>query len=1028
MSTSAPRALLRPFAILVSLLLALAGLSIPSLSAAAAGGDVASGDVAGATLQWGVKASFRSYLTSPIAHGHVTASGVSTGTPYGWSNGSGSASAGSGSVSYPGSLQFQGHGSDTEPVEYALDLTFSDVTVRVTGATTAELVLDARSRGSVDPTTFVELNDAVFATLDLSAGTDASTTGTVAWSNVPATLTADGATAFGGFYSAGTALDPVSFSWPVEAAPEPEPVVPAISVSPTTGLESGDVVTVTGTGFGPNETGGPIGTRPPLAGKFSGVYVTFGTFLDTWKPSESAPQSARKTAPGATKWVLNSADMASVGGPAAGAVAIGADGSFSVDITVTEDFAGALAAGNYGIYTYPGAGGLYAPFETFTPIEFAAPAPTVTVSQTTDLESGDVVTVTGENFGANEAGAPLGTRPPLVGKFSGVYVTFGTFLDTWKPSESALSSARKTAPGVTKWVVDAADVDAIGGASAGAVAIDDDGSFSVEITVTEDFAGALADGNYGIYTYPGSGAVYAPFETYTPIAFVEETTPTTPPVDPTTTPVPGSLNWGVKASFREYVTGPIAHGSVSVSAGAGVAGGGYWFPQSSAGLTADAAVIGYRGTVIFSGHSGALTLRISDPTVRITSSSAGVLSVVVGGSRVDFATLDLAAATVTTDATGARTYSAAPATLTAAGAANFAGFYPAGTALDPVTFTVGSQNATSGRASTTSAPAATVRTPAATPPATTGVHGEQQGFSEGEEATFTASGFQPNESGILAVIYSTPTVLATDATADAAGNVSWTGKLPVGLTGEHTFTFQGSVDAGLVIDIAAAEIVGCTVQSAELDWGFKESFRAYIDGSIANGEWTTADGATYDTPLFSWTGTGGYDSETGDADLGFAGSVQFTGHGGALDTTIANPRILIDGERAVLLLDVSGTTQDGQPVSSVGVEFVELDLAAAEAGGGGDLVSFAGIPTTLTAAGAAVFGTYEAGTAFDPLDLRITLDPACIEPAVAVVEEPGVEVETASAASPLPWVLLAVLVALAVVAAVIVLTRRARRA
>jgi hypothetical protein len=249
------------------------------------------------------------------------------------------------------------------------------------------------------------------------------------------------------------------------------------------------------------------------------------------------------------------------------------------------------------------------------------------------------------------------------------------------------------------------------------------------------------------------------------------------------------------------------------------------------------------------------------------------------------------------------------------------------------------------------------------------------------------------------------------------------------LTGEHTFTFQGSIDAGLVIDIAAAETVGCTVQSTELDWGFKESFRAYIDGSIANGEWTTADGATYETPLFSWTGTGGYDSETGDADLSFTGSVRFTGHGGALDTTIANPRVVIDGDRAVLLLDVSGTTQDGQPVSSVGVEFVELDLAAAEAGGGGDLVSFAGIPTVLTEAGAAAFGTYEAGSAFDPIDLRITLDPACITPAIDTdVATTGAEIETASATSPLPWVLLAVLLALAVVVAVIVLTRRRRRA
>ena len=413
MSTSAPRALLRPFAILLSLLLALAGLSIPSLSAAAAEGGCRRRD--SPVGREGLvpelpHESDRARSRDGVGREHRHAVRLEQRI--------GCRPRGVGSVSYPGSLQFQGHGSDTEPVEYALDLTFSDVTVRVTGATTAELVLDARSRGSADPTTFVELNDAVFATLDLSGGTDASTTGTVAWSNVPATLTADGATAFGGFYSAGTALDPVSFSWPVEAAPAPEPVVPAISVSQTTGLESGDVVTVTGTGFGPNETGGPLGTRPPLAGKFSGVYVTFGTFLDTWKPSEAAPSSARKTAPNVTKWVLDSAGVATVGGPAAGAVAIGADGSFSVEITVTEDFAGALADGNYGIYTYPGSGAVYAPFETYTPLEFAAPAPTVTVSQTTDLETGDVVTVTGENFGPNETGGPLGTRPPLAGKFS----------------------------------------------------------------------------------------------------------------------------------------------------------------------------------------------------------------------------------------------------------------------------------------------------------------------------------------------------------------------------------------------------------------------------------------------------------------------------------------------------------------------------------------------------------------------------------------------------------------------------------
>jgi putative cell wall-binding protein len=144
-------------------------------------------------------------------------------------------------------------------------------------------------------------------------------------------------------------------------------------------------------------------------------------------------------------------------------------------------------------------------------------APTVTVSKTTGLDPAtDVVTVSGTGFVPN-APATSGTRQPLSGKFGGVYVAFGTFLDTWKASEGAPSSARKTFS--TQWAIDAADVESVGGAPAGAVAINPDGSFSVQLTVQKDFTGALAAGNYGIYTYPGSGAVYPAFETYTPLSF-----------------------------------------------------------------------------------------------------------------------------------------------------------------------------------------------------------------------------------------------------------------------------------------------------------------------------------------------------------------------------------------------------------------------------------------------------------------------------------------------------------------------------
>jgi hypothetical protein len=521
----------------------------------------------------------------------------------------------------------------------------------------------------------------------------------------------------------------------------------------------------------------------------------------------------------------------------------------------------------------------------------------------------------------------------------------------------------------------------------------------------------------------------APVFTGTPDGEEPPTEPGTDPGTPAVTPAPGTLTWGVKTTFREYILGTTARGTITTSGGAGAIGAGYWFPQSGVSLSTDGlGSVAYRGGLSFSGHNGLLSLRVADPVVRLTSSSSGTLSVVTTSGRVDFATLNLAAGSRTVASDGSVSYTSVPATLTAVGAAGFAGFYGAGETLDPVSFTIGSNNASSGAASSRGAASAVANTPDATAPATEGVTSEQSTFTAGATATFTAEGYQPNEAGILAVIYSEPTLLADDLVADASGVVTWTGALPAGLTGEHTFTFQGSVDRGIVIDIAAAETVGCQVESATLSWGFKESFRAYIDGSIANGEWTVADGATYETPLFGWTGTGGYDADTGDADLAFAGSVRFTGHGGVLDTTIANPRVVIDGDRAVILLDITGTTQDGTAVSSLGVEFADLDLASAEQTGGGDLVAFTGIPAVLTEAGAAAFGTYEAGSDLDPVDLAITVDPTCAEPAAAV-DEPGAttDAEVASDTSSIVWIVLAILAVLAAAVAVLLLVRRARK-
>ena len=152
-----------------------------------------------------------------------------------------------------------------------------------------------------------------------------------------------------------------------------------------------------------------------------------------------------------------------------------------------------------------------------------AKGPRMTLSQSVISANGEhQITVTGAGFTDDSV---VGARPPLAGKSPGVYVIFGKFADEWKPSEGAASSARKIIS--QHWAVDAEDVEAIGGAERGAIVLGAEGSFTATFTVSkalvEDEAGD-ATGNLGIYTYAGSGAKHAAWETYQPISFAEPAT------------------------------------------------------------------------------------------------------------------------------------------------------------------------------------------------------------------------------------------------------------------------------------------------------------------------------------------------------------------------------------------------------------------------------------------------------------------------------------------------------------------------
>ncbi|MFB7428681.1 HtaA domain-containing protein [Streptomyces hydrogenans] len=196
----------------------------------------------------------------------------------------------------------------------------------------------------------------------------------------------------------------------------------------------------------------------------------------------------------------------------------------------------------------------------------------------------------------------------------------------------------------------------------------------------------------------------------------------------------GRLDWGIKSSFQSYVTGPVAHGSWSLTGGAATVGSQYRFhsARGSYDPVTGAFEAAFSGGVHFTGHRKAdgtneLDLTISRPRIRIQGGAgtlyADMASKAKGSGRttvssqVPLATLGLGGVDMRGGA-GPVSLANVPATLTAQGAGAFAGYYPAGTALDPVSLTVDVE-AAAPAASPTTAPAATPSTtPTTTPSAT----------------------------------------------------------------------------------------------------------------------------------------------------------------------------------------------------------------------------------------------------------------------------------------------------------------------
>jgi Htaa len=192
-----------------------------ALLATAASAAAATIPIKGGEVDWGIKASFRSYIKSPIAAGKIEVS-------------DGAVEAADGTYKFPvesgtydltthltevqtrGTVHFTGHYTGEVP---ALDMTVADPRVLLEGET-GTVFADVSSK-SLETGEMVDYPGVEFATLDTSEVAPSFEGEAVSLAGIPAELTAAGAEAFAGFYTAGTALDPVGMIAAFEPTPPP---------------------------------------------------------------------------------------------------------------------------------------------------------------------------------------------------------------------------------------------------------------------------------------------------------------------------------------------------------------------------------------------------------------------------------------------------------------------------------------------------------------------------------------------------------------------------------------------------------------------------------------------------------------------------------------------------------------------------------------------------------------------------------------------------------------------------------------
>lgn len=480
----------------------------------------------------------------------------------------------------------------------------------------------------------------------------------------------------------------------------------------------------------------------------------------------------------------------------------------------------------------------------------------------------------------------------------------------------------------------------------------------------------------------------------------------------------GTLSWDIRESFLKYLTS-FAHGSVNVEGMEKTAAGGFKYTQASGVYNPETKTcqINFAGTAEFTGHNGQLKSTIKNMRLVVVNGKGTLVADVdaltrdgksVSKTGLAIAEVDLSGASVKDGVFSAQNAAVA---LTAEGSeVLFAGQYRgADNAMAPLSFSVKLSEQTAEN---------TVEVPRVSENKSSDNKGSENGSSDNSSSNSSGNS-GANGSGSNGSAGTSGSV--SNGGSSSNGSVSNNPAQPVcvPVTRTREVQEQGASDG--------------TIKSANLGWGVRDSFRNYVRGGIANGSWEL-NGTSYSSDAFNWSnGTGTF--KGGKGSISFSGSVRFTGHHGILDTTIANPRLEINGNSGTLYATMNSNDPSGKATNYGEVALLKVDLSGLQSSA--DAVSVNGAATTLTAEGAKAFaGFYDAGKDMAPLSFSAAINGAKTTTKTVsetVYEGEGCDPVTgkplaSTGASGVEGTLVAGFIAVAAGAGTVVYTRRRKKA